>query len=59
MKQNTIDAIKTLIANARKTAGELQNKKRKSHDEVFKLAVLYRDIVEVENFIKDKVARKA
>ena len=52
MKQNTIDAIKTLIANARKTAGELHSKKRKSQDDVFEEAVLYRDIIEVENFIK-------
>jgi hypothetical protein len=56
MKQNTIDAIKTLIANARKSAGELHSKKRKSQNEVYEEAVLYRDIVEVENFIsKQKI----
>jgi uncharacterized membrane protein YgaE (UPF0421/DUF939 family) len=59
MKQNTIDAIKTLIANARKTAGELHNKKRKNQSDVWEEAVLYRDIAEVEIFIEDKVARKA
>ena len=52
MEQKTIDAIKKLITNARKTVGEIHNKKRKSQDDVFEEAILYRDIVEVENYIK-------
>ena len=52
MKSVTIEAIKALISNARIQANKLQSKKRKTQNEVWKIATLYRDIVEVENYLK-------
>jgi hypothetical protein len=52
MNQTTLEAIKALTAYARLQAQKLNEKKRKDQQEVFNLAVLYRDIVEVENYLK-------
>ena len=52
MKSTTIEAIKALISNARIQADKLQSKKRKTQNDVWKMATLYRDIVEVENYLK-------
>jgi hypothetical protein len=52
MNQTTLEAIKALTGCARLQAQNLNEKKRKDQQEVFNLAVLYRDIVEVENYLK-------
>lgn len=53
MDDVTIEALKTLVKTARECASESNKKKRKSYDEAWDQAVLYRDIVQIEDFISN------
>lgn len=52
MNIETREALVTVLKNARKYAGELNKKKRQTQQEVFDLAVLYRDLVTIEQWVE-------
>lgn len=51
MTDNQKNALITLTTTCRHIAKDLNEKKRKTKDDVWFLAILYRDIVEVENLL--------
>jgi len=57
MNEETYEALNRMTALTRKYAGIMNQKKRKTQGEVFDQACLYRDLVQVENWI-DEVAKE-
>jgi hypothetical protein len=53
MKKKHIEALKTILTASREYAASLKLKKRKDLNDTFKIAVLYRDIVTLENCLKE------
>lgn len=53
MNDETYEALIRMTALARKYAGEMNQKKRKTQGEIFDLACFYRDLVQVENWIDE------
>jgi len=53
MNDETYEALKNVLKISRKYAAEKNNKKRKSQEELWEMAVLYRDIVTVEDWIEE------
>lgn len=53
MNKEIYKALRAIIKKTREYAIKLNSKKRKNQDEIFELAVLYRDIVDVENWIDE------
>jgi len=57
MNDETYEALKNILKISRKYASEKNNKKRKSQEELWERAILYRDIVTVEGWI-EKTAKE-
>ena len=57
MNDETYEALKNVLKISRKYASEKNNKKRKSQEELWERAILYRDIVTVEGWI-EKTAKE-
>ncbi len=53
MNNETKDALKTIIGVSRKYASELNKKKRKTQNQIFELAVIYRDVITLEKLLKN------
>ena len=53
MNKETYEALKEVIKSARQYASKMNEKKRKSQQEVYNQAVLYRDIVKLEGWINE------
>jgi len=53
MDNETYEALVSVVKKAREYAVKMNKKKRKTQDDIFEQAILYRDIVKVENWISE------
>lgn len=52
MDKQTLEALKTVLKISRLYAGEKSHKKRKTQQEVYQNAILYRDLTAVEKWVE-------